>query len=704
MAAVGVSLWLQYSAARREMLGSIDKEMGQLAQNTGVGIDDLLSQRYRDLFTLSETPLIADYYHNVDFQLKDEAETYRKELTRYLQRFSERSGAYAQILYLDAKAKPVCRVSLPGVSAAVGFSDDEFARAASAREGWWVSSMHDIPGVGPVVDYAKPVRDDLGTLKGMLVLRYDLRQIRRLLDSVRIGGRGLAYIRTPDGPLFPSEHAPMAGEVLSASRPLDRRGWGVTVEAPLEDFVGPLRRIRNAAVFTCLICGALLIATLLWLVRSITRPIEALVGAARAIGAGDLQHRIADVGTDEVGTLSRAFNEMAERLERNRRTQAGLQAQLIQAEKLSAVGQLISSVAHELNNPLGAISGYAQILLLDDPPAPLRDDLTQIRQNVMRCQKVVDNLLFFVRKSQHERERIDLNEAVVAALELLNYRLVKTEDVEVVRNLADAAPEVIGDFQQIVQVLVNLVNNACDSMEELERPEGKRLILRTRAASGRSIVEVEDNGEGIPAEAMSRIFEPFFTTKAPGKGTGLGLPICRQIALDHGGDVSVESRPGRGTVFRIELPSATTAELAGGAASEAPAPLPAVPARRVLVADDERSIADLLARLLREDGDDVAVALNGGEALRLLREGVFDLVISDIEMERAKGQDLFSELRGPDGRPRCPVIFITGDILNPKVTEFLRESGCSYFTKPFDLSALMQTVRRLLSATAGPRA
>src|SRR5579871_1661640 len=125
IAAVGVSVWLQYSAARWEMLGSIDKEMGQLAQNTAFDIDDLLSQRYRDLFTLSETPLIADYYHNVDFQLKDEAETYRKELTRYLQRFSERSGAYAEILYLDAKARPVCRVSAAGVSAALAITDDE---------------------------------------------------------------------------------------------------------------------------------------------------------------------------------------------------------------------------------------------------------------------------------------------------------------------------------------------------------------------------------------------------------------------------------------------------------------------------------------------------------------------------------------------------------------------------------------------------
>jgi signal transduction histidine kinase len=637
IAAVSLIVWLQYGAARRELLSSIDKEMGQLAAYSATGIDDLLDQRYRDLFTLAETPLIADYYRNVDFQLTDEAETYRKELTRYLQHFSTRSRVYAEILYVDAKGRVVCRVSAPGVPASAGLGAEDFTQAAARPEGWWVSPIRYVAGVGPVVDYAKPIRDDLGALKGMLVLRYDLGQIQKLLGGIRIGSSGLAYIRTPSGPVFPSRRVRLEGDVLSASRPLSRPGWGVTVEAPLEDFLGPLRGIRNAAVMTSGVVCVLLIAIVLWLVRSITRPIEALVKAAHAIGAGDLRRRVADVGTDELGTLSRAFNEMAERLERNRETQAALQAQLIQAEKLSAVGQLISSVAHELNNPLGAISGYAQILLLDTPPSRLRDDLASIWQNVLRCQKVVDNLLFFVRKSGHERRKVDLNEAVDAALELLNYRLVKTEDVEVVRDLAVDLPPVIGDFQQIVQVLVNLVGNACDAMEGLERAEGKRLIVRTRAGTDRVLVEVEDNGTGIPAEIVKHVFEPFFTTKPSGKGTGLGLPICLQIAREHGGDVTVESRPGRGTVFRIDLPPASHEELEGDDADDAPALVHAVPGRRVLVADDEKSIADLIARLLREDGDEAVVVLNGGDALRRLKEEVFDLVISDIEMEQAKG-------------------------------------------------------------------
>ncbi|MDE2510173.1 MAG: response regulator, partial [Elusimicrobia bacterium] len=191
----------------------------------------------------------------------------------------------------------------------------------------------------------------------------------------------------------------------------------------------------------------------------------------------------------------------------------------------------------------------------------------------------------------------------------------------------------------------------------------------------------------------------FFTTKEAGRGTGLGLPICRQIAREHGGDVTVRSGAGgRGSIFRLELPLGKAEEFERIETMESPANYAAVPGRRVLVADDEEDIAEVVARLLREDGDFVEIARNGAEALALLARGSFDLVVSDIEMEHAKGTDIYAALASRGVLPATKIMFVTGDILNPKVLEFLSRTKSEYAVKPFEIQELRQTMRRLLSA------
>ncbi|MDE2490516.1 MAG: response regulator [Elusimicrobia bacterium] len=697
--AVAAVVWWQYAAARRQMLASIHTEMDEIARRTADGVDEQIGERYRDLFTLSETPLIADYYRNVDYGLHDEADSYRLELGGYLRRFSRRSGAYALILYLDARGREVCRVAAPGVPpSARGPTAEDFARVrALPGSGWRVSGVEELPGAGPVVYFAKPVRGDLGEFKGELVLGYDLSALRRMLSTVAVGRRGRAYLSARGGELIvgATDIPREAGPLLTARRALRRQPRTLVVAAPLEDFLAPLKSVRDAAIAAALAAAGLLIPLLLLLVRTITRPLAALAAAARRIGAGDFSTRV-EAGEGELGELAAAFNEMTARLEENRRVNARLQSQLVQAEKLSAVGQLISAVAHELNNPLGAISGWVQIALLEDCPPRMREDLTHVFANVKRCAKVVENLLFFARKSRHERRPVDLNAAAAAALDLLEYRLVKTEDVRVVRELASDSPTAVGDFQQIVQVLVNLITNACDAMQGVARwPDGKRLVLRTAARDGRVLFELEDNGAGIPPERRARIFEAFYTTKEHGRGTGLGLTVCRQILREHGGDLSFESRPGAGTVFRADLPAADAAALDEFEVLPEAYDPPPVPGRRVLVVDDEKDIADLIARLLREDGDEVRVAYGGHEGLKLLQEGRYDLVISDVEMEGVKGPDLYAALAALDAPTR--MLFVTGDILNPKVLDFLSKTGSEPVLKPFDLEEMRRTVRRLLA-------
>jgi signal transduction histidine kinase/CheY-like chemotaxis protein len=689
--AVSGIVWFQYHMARREILGAINKEAASLAQRLSTDGVDLLDQRRRDLLTLAETPLIADYYRNVDFGLHDEAGAYRLELERYFRNFAARTGVYSRIAYIDAKGKVVA-----GVGAHEGGSFEK-AREAG-RGGLWASSIEDRPGAGPVIHYAKPVFDELGQVMGVLALSYDLSRLRDQLNGVVVGRRGRAYIQTEGGRRVEGRPASEDGlELLTARSTLKGRPWAVVVEAPLDDFLGPLRTVRDTALLTLLLGIAGLVAILLLLVRSITRPIAALVDAAGKFGAGDFTQRIPNAGTDELGALSGAFNEMGERLEDNRRQNTELQSQLIQAEKLSAAGQLISAVAHELNNPLGAISGYLQLARREDYPPALRRDLESVYANVLRCEKVVDNLLFFVRQSGHAHGRVDLNRTVDSALDLLKYRLLKTDNVTVTKEAPEGAPIVVGDFQQIVQILVNLINNACDAMSEVARyPEGKQLNIRAGTDGSRAFIRVSDNGPGIPPEAAAKLFQAFFTTKEPGRGTGLGLSISRQIAQEHGGDVSFENRPGEGCTFILDLPVGSEADFERLEKVEEPIRLPPVPGKRVLVADDEKDIAEVIARLMREDGDEVSVAYCGVEALRLLEGGAFDLVISDMEMGQVKGSDIFKRLTAGGGSSTAKVLFVTGDILNAKVLDFLSKTRSEYVTKPFDIDELRQAARRLL--------
>lgn len=697
--AVGAIVWLQYHLARREILTAINRETALLAQRLAADIDGQFEQRRRDLLTLAETPLIVDYYRNTDFGLLEEAGAYRRELQRYFQNFYARSRVYARIAYLDERGAPVADVN---AAAGKPVPNSAVARARTLGPGGVSISEIYVRSDGlTVVDYAKPIVDERGRFKGTLLLTYDLARLREQLGGVVVGRRGVAYLRTAGGSrLQGSRRADDGLELLSAESPLSGRPWSVVVEAPLDDFLGPLKTVRDAALLTSLLGIAGLAIILLVLVRSITRPIAVLIEAARRFGGGDFSYRIAAGGSDELSTLSGAFNELGERLDNNKRLNAELQSQLIQAEKLSAVGQLISAVAHELNNPLGAISGYVQLAKLENDPAQLRRDLDHMYANVLRCRKVVDNLLFFVRQSRQERGRVDLNRAVDSALELLEYRLLKTDDVVVTRELASPPPLILGDFQQIVQILVNLINNACDAMNEVVRyPEGKRLILTTVSRGGRANIRVEDNGPGISAEATGRLFQPFFTTKDSGRGTGLGLSICAQIAGEHGGEIRVDNRPGEGCAFILDLPVGEEADFVRLANAEPPAPLPPVPGKRILIADDEKDIAEVIARLLAEDGDEVTVTHNGAEALRLLEERDFDLVISDMEMEAVKGPDIYKRLTVGGGKCAAKALFVTGDILNPRVLEFLGKVKAEHLAKPFDIDELRQTVRRMLAPT-----
>jgi signal transduction histidine kinase len=270
--------------------------------------------------------------------------------------------------------------------------------------------------------------------------------------------------------------------------------------------------------------------------RSIARPLERLRAGAARLASGDLDTRI-DVGTDdEFGALARQFNSMTAALKEN-------QARLVQSEKLAGIGRLAAGVAHEINNPLAVILGYAR-LLGKNARGPLADDVRVIEEEAIRARDIVEGLLDLSRPLSQAREVLDLREV---SDEVVG-RLRDAGALEGVEVLVDGEATGQGHPIKIRQVLTNLVRNAAESAG----PNG-RVTIRVRSDPQGTRVDVEDDGPGLAEEAASRLFEPFFTTKD--KGTGLGLAVSRAIARAHGGDITLSPAPGKGAIFTLVLPN-----------------------------------------------------------------------------------------------------------------------------------------------------
>ncbi len=366
-----------------------------------------------------------------------------------------------------------------------------------------------------------------------------------------------------------------------------------------------------------------------------------------------------------------------------------LQSQLIQSEKMTAVGSLIAGIAHELNNPLAAVTGFAE-LLRDLPAKPEeKEDLRLMHQSALRCRDIVQGLLLFARKGKSARQRLSLNSVVQSTLALFEYRLIKTEGIQLEVDLDPAAPRIAGEFQKIQQVLVNLLGNACDALRGRMSP---RIIrVRTRALAGGAAVEVEDNGPGITAEMREQVFEPFFTTKPAGQGTGLGLSISRQIVSEFGGELHYEKAASGGAHFTARFPECPADLPEPDTAMQLP---PAVPGRRVLVVDDEPELAQLMLRLLAEDGLVVEAAMDPTAALKRIKKAGFDLIIADVDLGPLKGTGLLEAARLLPDPPAF--IFVTGDILNQALAHELGELGVPVLPKPFLRTDFLRLVRRVL--------
>ncbi len=418
----------------------------------------------------------------------------------------------------------------------------------------------------------------------------------------------------------------------------------------------------------------------------------AVTGMLRISTRQPLNKEQRDLYFSMASDVSRAI----ERLDAQRSQARLVQERLLQSEKMSSVGQLVSGVAHELNNPLTGIMGFAQLLLLRDLEDAARKQVETIYAEAERASKIVSNLLTFARRRKSQKEPANLNTLIERVLELRNYDL-RVRNINVEMHLDPALPDTLLDTNQLQGVFLNIILNAEQAMRG-EDGEAEGTLRITTVRDGQAVAaRFQDTGPGMSAETLRRIFDPFFTTKEAGEGTGLGLTISYGIVEEHGGRIWADSTVGRGTTFVIELPIVVgTPVVPRDASPDAASGVP-VEARRILVVDDEGSIQQLLTGVLEMDGHDVTLASNGREALDRIETGKFDLIISDIKMPVMGGADMYRELERTGNPLARRVIFITGDTVAPETRRFLQTVETHVLSKPFRLRDVRESVRATLA-------
>ncbi len=354
---------------------------------------------------------------------------------------------------------------------------------------------------------------------------------------------GTAMEFVADGVPMIGAYAPLAGGELWAS-----------IEIPSSVIYLTARELLSNLTVVALLLFVLAAVAGLVFSRQVSKPLEHLTDAAQQVGKGEFDVTVESDTSDEIGELSRTFNQMIRELGEREAKLSQANAALVQSEKLAAFGQLGAGIAHEVKNPLAGILGYAQLTLRKlDEDSPFVKNLKIIETETRRCTEIISNLLKFARQESISAEPTDINAVVDAALQIVDHQL-GVNKVKIHKQLGTGLPLCEGNANQLQQAIINFAINAQQAMGS----DGGNLTIRTRAAdAGGLVIEVEDDGPGIPEHIREKIFEPFFTTKPAGQGTGLGLSVTYGIIKDHGGDIAIEDVAGGGTRFVVSLPVKT---------------------------------------------------------------------------------------------------------------------------------------------------
>ena len=575
--------------------------LGLLAKNTEEEVRRFMDSCVVDMKVLAESEGMRNAEIHVDKKLLE-----MKKIQDYYKRFED-------ITMIDTKGRVI-------TSTTYNYRGEWRAKKwflEAIKGNVYVSDAHVILDPYKVVlVIAVPLIDENGKIHAVLVGQLNMERLWKIVDSITIGNTGFVtimnelqyYVAHPNKEMLfrqatfdlggksgvidfsdsDSEALFYSTEKYASSVEYESPKWWIVVAQGKRDALSNLSKLKNNVIYILIISFFLVILVSIFVSKSIVKPVQTLIQGMARVSDGDLSYKTNVKSRDEIGLLGVAFNDMLMRLnkahqelqskteelhdafnkisllnvtlekrvEERTKELREKQHQLVQAGKLAAIGQLGAGVAHELNNPMAGILGYAQLMLeivsrkdlkIEDVSA-FKKFLQRIEDGSLRCKEIIQNLLQFARKSPEEVVSVNVNNVVADTLSLIEHQLLVNK-IEVIKNLTTDIKQVDGNHVQLQQVFTNIIINAQQAM-----PEGGQLFISSRNENGSVGIEFKDNGCGIPEKYKDRIFEPFFTTKMDWKGTGLGLSICYDIIKNHNGHIIVDSKLGKGAVFTIILP------------------------------------------------------------------------------------------------------------------------------------------------------
>ena len=370
-----------------------------------------------------------------------------------------------------------------------------------------------------------------------------------------------------------------------------------------------------------------------------------------------------------------------------------LQQELDVSSRLALIGEMASGIAHEINNPLTGVIGFAQLLMNRDVPDDIKEGLGVINSEAQRVAKIVSGLLTFAHQHKPGQESVDVNELILEILKLRSYEM-EVHNIKVTNQLAPDLPSTIADGSQLQQVFLNIIINAEQIM--IEAHGGGKLYVKTERLNDSIRISFNDDGPGISKENLNKIFNPFFTTKGVGKGTGLGLSVCHGIVTRHKGKIYAESEPGKGATFVVELSAAADAKQEGKLEING-----IEPSNRegttILVVDDEKAILAFLNHLLSEWGYEVKTVDNASDALDRIKNEGYSVILLDINMPNMSGIELYQHIKDIRTALVRRVIFITGDVMEETTNDFLMKNEVPNIAKPIDIDKLNENINHILT-------
>ena len=588
------------------------------------------------------------------------------------------------------------------------------AGMGAARENLLNATLQGGPSGRERLEKAAGILSDLGRQSSQLPLQSQEREA--VETAVRLqqemAEHARAYLNRASHP--PGEDADLA-EVRRLSLEITQRLHAVALNNQ-RDWKADDAQLRKDTLRLYFVLGGFGLISVFALVvfrrvhrRDIWGPLEELRQMVLQVRGGNLSPEGRIPNTVEFGALVTGFHEMSAEIRKRRQSleeqvrarTAELEAtqrELIEAAKLASIGDLVSGVAHEVNNPLTTILGFAELELVRPELDPrLRVHLQTIKDESVRLKMLVTNLSNFARRAPQRHERFDLRQALGRMVDLRKYQLGAV-DITLHFSAPSESIWVWGDQDHLVQVFFNLVLNAEHAV--LARPGRGDIWLECGVKGDRAWAAVLDNGVGIPANMLERIFEPFVTTRLAGQGSGLGLSISRNIILQHKGTMTVESSEGQGAAFRISLPLASPPEAAppsssGQVKASQDAPLPK--GLRALVIDDEPSLTDMMTEFLRSIGWEGTVLNNPAQLETQLDSKPFDVVLCDLKMPGRNGMEVLRWLR--EHRPKLARRFLlmTGNLADAPEKDAASLEGIPVLRKPFTLVRLREALKMLLA-------